>query len=262
MARHGRPSGPLITDLAPADWDVLEPSAGAGLQVLVEPGSAWVNGHYAEWETQAELTISANSSGSTRVDAIVARLDATANDIELDVVAGTPGAGLPSLTQDSSTWEILLGSSTLTDGGSSVTVADLRSCVGYSAGSFTPTLRMSTTAMTLSSSTGRYIRENGFVRVQFSGTISNVNGGSGNVRLDLPVAAYLQEASTYFYIGQVYSSVSGPLRTQGKVLLDTADPGVVYFVQDADGAGATLQNFSNVTAGRSFTAVFSYEAAH
>jgi hypothetical protein len=186
MARHWRPSGPLITDLAPADWDVLQPSAGAGLQVLVEAGSAWIRGHYAEWESQEALTIGANSSGSTRVDAIVARLDATDNLVELDVVAGTPGAGLPALTQDSSTWEILLGSSTLLNGGSSVTVADLRKCVGYSETTYTPTVSFGATSATLANTTTSVVRRDGLVHVRAHFQLSNLNAGTGSFSMTLP----------------------------------------------------------------------------
>lgn len=130
MARHWLPSGPLVTESSAA---ALTPTAGAGLQVLVAAGAVWINGHYGEWDAQSALTIGSNTSGTTRVDAIVARLDTVGNDIELDVVAGTPGAGLPALTQDTSTWEILIGSSTLLTGGSSVSVSDWRVMSGYPA---------------------------------------------------------------------------------------------------------------------------------
>lgn len=128
MAKHWLASGPLVSGAG--GLDALKPTAGAGLQVLVALGEAWVQGHWASWTGQSTLTPGANSSGSTRVDAIVIRADFVDNNVELDLVAGTPGAGLPALTQSSSIWEILIGSSTLVSGGSSVTVADLRKLAG------------------------------------------------------------------------------------------------------------------------------------
>ena len=129
MAQHWIPPGPLVSGAG--ILDALKPTAGAGLQVLVALGEAWVKGHWASWTGQSALTVASNSSGSTRVDAIVIRADFVNNRLELDLVAGTPGAGIPALTQSSSVWEILIGSSTLVSGGSSVTVADLRKLSGW-----------------------------------------------------------------------------------------------------------------------------------
>lgn len=269
MARHWRPSGPLITDLAPADWDVLEPSAGAGLQVLVEPGSAWINGHYAEWETQAELTISANSSGSTRVDAIVARLDATANDIELDVVAGTPGAGLPALTQTSSVWEILLGSSTLTDGGSSVTVADLRKCVGYSETTYTPTVRFGSTAATTANLTARVIRRDGLVHVRAAFSLSNLNGGTGNINVSLPVnqrelSATFTQTLSIVGGGSAYVGSLSQIKNALAGIYDS-DPDVVWLASLTDSgtsSSVALWDHSDLPATWTVRLDFEYEAAN
>jgi hypothetical protein len=119
MARHWAADGVLVTGQAVSDYtDFLAVTAGTGLQVLVSAGEAWVGGHYAEWETQSALTVGSNASGSTRVDVVVARADFVNNDIELDIVAGTPGAGAPALTQNSSTWEIPLAQYSVTNGAS------------------------------------------------------------------------------------------------------------------------------------------------
>jgi hypothetical protein len=122
MARHWAADGVLVTGVDPGDRpDKLAVSAGTGLQVLVEAGEAWVQGHYAEWESQEALTVASNSSGSTRIDVVVVRADFVNNDIELDIVAGTPGAGAPSLTENTSTWEIPLAQYTVTNGASAPT---------------------------------------------------------------------------------------------------------------------------------------------
>lgn len=127
--RHVLDSGVLVTAAHPAGG--LVPAAGSGRQVTVGAGSVWIAGHWGTLDSSEALEITANSSGSTRVDAIVARCDFVANKIEVDIVTGTPGAGAPALTQSASAWEILLGTSTLTTGGAAVTVADWRTLTGH-----------------------------------------------------------------------------------------------------------------------------------
>lgn len=267
MARHWLPSGPLITDLAPADWDVLEPSAGAGLQVLVEPGEAWIRGHYAEWETQAELTISANASGQTRVDAVVARVDFVNNDIELDIVAGTPGAGIPALTQSSSVWEILLGSSTLLTGGSSVTVADLRSCVGYSAQAWTPTsVRFGSNSASISNATGRVIRQDGMVTVRAYFDVDSVASGSFNMALPVPMKYVVGTNVQFTPVGSALARETGLGSSRhGVVYIEDTSSGLThaYFADVAEGSGAVLfWDQTEVTTAHSVRVQFTYEAAN
>lgn len=77
------------------------------------------------WQNDASVvtkTLSANASGSTRVDLVVLRLDRTTWDVTVEVVEGTPGAGAPSATRDASTgdgtgvYEIELATVTVADG--------------------------------------------------------------------------------------------------------------------------------------------------
>ena len=135
MARHWIPSGVLVTDLAAASWDAeLKVTAGVGLQVSVAAGEAWIRGHYAEWTGSNDLAVGSNSSGSTRVDLVVARAHFVDNDIELDIVAGTPGAGAPALTQNTTMWEIPLAQYSVTNGGTAPTsIVDTRVFTGYPA---------------------------------------------------------------------------------------------------------------------------------
>jgi hypothetical protein len=260
MARHWRPSGPLITDLAPADWDVLKPSAGAGLQVLVESGSAWIRGHYAQWDAQEALTIGANSSGSTRVDAIVARLDATDNLVELDVVAGTPGAGLPALTQNSSTWEILLGSSTLLNGGSSVTVADLRKCVGYSNTTYTPTIRYGSTTATVTGMTARVVRRDDLVRVVAEWTNSNLNGGTGELSMSLPTNG--RGAVSIEPVGNAFGAAMGVVKPAAVFIGSTTPDRVLAYKNSESGGPSITWDNSDVGSGWTLRFGIDYEAAN
>lgn len=102
-------------------------SAGLGLSVDVRSfvhasvrGHAWTSG-----TTTVNLPVGANSSGSTRIDRVVLRLDRSAWTVRAVVKPGTPGAGAPTLTQDSGdtgVWEIPLANVTVLNGAASVTV--------------------------------------------------------------------------------------------------------------------------------------------
>jgi microcystin-dependent protein len=112
-----------------AQWEILAPRMGlrngvvigdmnemsvfadaTGMQVKVPTGRVVISGHVGEATTQKTLGVSTAHATLTRIDFVVARLDLTNSRIELDVVAGTPGAGVaPALTQTSTVWEIALG---------------------------------------------------------------------------------------------------------------------------------------------------------
>lgn len=110
-------------------------TAGTGLQVAIAANThASVRGHFwTSGSTDVTLSIGANSSGSTRTDAVVLRLDRSTWDVRAAVVPGTPGSGAPSITQDPPTtgvWEILLAHVTVPDGATSVTVTDRPQYIG------------------------------------------------------------------------------------------------------------------------------------
>lgn len=105
MARHWLKDGVILGELNEAAVF----ADATGLQIKVQPGRVVVRGHYGDWAAQKTLGVTAASSTLTRIDRVVARLDITNSRIDLDMVTGTPGSGLPpSLTQNSTTWEIPL----------------------------------------------------------------------------------------------------------------------------------------------------------
>ena len=105
-----------VVDLANGHCLVTENSPAA-LSVLVAPGIVYVpNADYDELESnepkfyeaiidaEGEVTVTANTSGSTRIDLICVKVDKTitpdehaSNIATLVAVAGTPGAGAPTL---------------------------------------------------------------------------------------------------------------------------------------------------------------------
>lgn len=120
-------------DGSPVDAAVA--AAGAGLQVVVRAnvwaslrGHAWTSG-----TTDVTLTVAANSSGSTRTDRVVLRLDRSTWDVTAVVLPGTPGSGAPALTQDAGdtgVWEIPLAKVAVPDSATSVTVTREEQYIG------------------------------------------------------------------------------------------------------------------------------------
>ncbi|XUZ24752.1 hypothetical protein ACQVDT_07195 [Streptomyces sp. RMIT01] len=102
-------------------------TAGVGLNVVVRADvSASVRGHaWTSGSTGDTLPITPNTSGQTRTDRVVLRLDRSDWRVRAVVKDGTPGAGPPALTQDpgdTGVWEILLVGVTVQNSAGSVTV--------------------------------------------------------------------------------------------------------------------------------------------
>ncbi|MFF3928555.1 hypothetical protein [Streptomyces hirsutus] len=109
--------------------DPTEPAvatAGIGLTVNIRAdvfgslrGHGWTSG-----TTGAILNVTPNTSGQTRVDRVVLRLDRTAWTVRAVVKAGTPGAGPPTLTTGDgfNTYEALISNVTVLNGANTVTV--------------------------------------------------------------------------------------------------------------------------------------------
>ncbi|MGW3166988.1 hypothetical protein ACWC9Q_29840 [Streptomyces sp. NPDC001142] len=110
---------------APTDAAVV--TSAVGLTVAIRAnmvaslrGHAWTSG-----TTGDSLPIAPNSSGQTRTDRVVLRLDRTDWTVRAVVSQGTPGAGLPPLAQSTAAtgvYEIPLAEVVVTAGATSVTV--------------------------------------------------------------------------------------------------------------------------------------------
>lgn len=74
----------------------LAPTAnGSGMQVFVDTGRAWIEGHFYENDASKTLAIAAADPTNPRIDRIVLKLDTAANTIALVIKTGTP-AGSPT----------------------------------------------------------------------------------------------------------------------------------------------------------------------
>lgn len=102
---------------------------GSGMQVTVAVGSALVRGlFYENTGSSKALTISAApaTAGQTRRDAVILKLDQTANTITAVIKNGTAnssGGTLPALTQDETTYEFLIGEVRVAQGTAAITGA-------------------------------------------------------------------------------------------------------------------------------------------
>ncbi|WP_329032267.1 hypothetical protein OIE71_04805 [Streptomyces sp. NBC_01725] len=108
----------------PTDPPVV--TAGVGLTVTIAAnvqgslrGHGWTSG-----TTPVTLTVAANSSGQTRTDRVVLRLDRDDWTVRAVIKTGTPGAGPPVLTTGDgyTTYEALLANVTVLTGANSITV--------------------------------------------------------------------------------------------------------------------------------------------
>ena len=86
------------------------PTSPPSMNVVVQPGAAWVGGAYAEVTTAKTLAIAAAPASGTRMDRVVLRRNNATNYIELDVVQGVASSSPspPSLTRAGDIYEISL----------------------------------------------------------------------------------------------------------------------------------------------------------
>lgn len=99
-------------------------------QVEVSTGAALVQGIWYYNDTASAVSISANASGSTRIDVIVLEAVYASQTVRISKVQGTPGGGVPSLTQTpGAVWQIPLAYVTAANGFVTLaqsTITDLR----------------------------------------------------------------------------------------------------------------------------------------
>lgn len=82
----------------------------SGMQVKVGTGQCFMRGHFGKGTSQKTLPIAAAHATLARKDAVILRADFTDNNIELDVITGTPAGSptIPTLTTNDSLWETMI----------------------------------------------------------------------------------------------------------------------------------------------------------
>jgi len=122
--------------------DELEVTAQAvpDLSVLVGTGRIDINGYWCYVDTDYTVSITANASGMSRIDRIVAHLDTSSKTITIIASTGTPASSpvAPSLTRSGSVFEMSLAQISVPNADSAIQdtqITDERSTVslcGYS----------------------------------------------------------------------------------------------------------------------------------
>lgn len=124
---------------------------GAGMDLQIGSGSAWIQGR--AYDNDAPLTLSFAAADAThpRIDLVVLRSDYAARTITMEIMEGIPAASpaAPALTRvDGVTWELGLYSVTIAAGQLDVTTADVTDlkedpayCGGVEIMGFPPTIQ-------------------------------------------------------------------------------------------------------------------------
>jgi hypothetical protein len=194
----------------PADTAVI--SAGVGLSVDVRAdvhasvrGHAWTSG-----TTTVNLAIAANVSGLTRIDRVVLRLDRSDWTVRAVVKEGTPGSGVPTLSQqtgDTGVYEIALAEVTILSGAGSVTVVRKELYIGSRVRPATSTTRNPIPApgeLAFETNTG-------IMRLWTGSSWSILSSSSGIVSASSPLSAWsivvepvleLRNGSVHLRLGQ------------------------------------------------------------
>jgi hypothetical protein len=102
----------------------------SGRQIKVAADRYAVVGGHIWWSGSSIVTtaIAANASGSTRTDLVVLRLSRTTWDVNLVVIAGTPGSGAPSPVQNVGTtgsFDLPLATVTVASGTATITAGNV-----------------------------------------------------------------------------------------------------------------------------------------
>ena len=86
----------------------LQVGVAGGMQVLVQPGSAWINGYHYANTTPLDLPIATADGVNPRIDRIILRWSNMGREITLAVLTGTPAPTPtpPALTRNPDTWEL------------------------------------------------------------------------------------------------------------------------------------------------------------
>ena len=95
--------------------------------VQIATGAVCIKGALIYADSISTLTFTTNTSGSTRIDRVVARLNYDDRKIEFAVLQGTPSGSpvAPSLTQNTTYWELSLAKVTLANGYTTITNANI-----------------------------------------------------------------------------------------------------------------------------------------
>ena len=93
------------------DTNNLKVTAAIGMNVTVQPGSAWINGYHYANTAPLDLPISIADGVNPRIDRVILRWSNVARSINLAVINGTPAPtpSPPNVTRNADIWELGIG---------------------------------------------------------------------------------------------------------------------------------------------------------
>lgn len=119
MMRRGNIAGTVKN--AGSELKVFADSTGR--QVKIPVGEVVIESYWGTNNTTKTMAITANATGSTRYDLVIARADWVNDVVQFDVLTGTTVP--PTLTRDASKWEVPLAVVTVGNGVSTINPADV-----------------------------------------------------------------------------------------------------------------------------------------
>lgn len=98
-----------------------------GMNIMIKPGKAWINGGFYINDADKQLTIDNADSVLNRIDTVVLKFDLSAREITLQVKKGSPSsvAQAPNLTQTKNTFELGLANIYIGFGVGKITQANI-----------------------------------------------------------------------------------------------------------------------------------------
>ena len=100
----------------------LQVAAGVGMNVIVRPGKAWINGYFYENDSELILPLPTADGVLKRIDRVVLRWDLTGRNIKAKIKSSPPASSPtpPILQRDADAYEICLGDTTINAGVTSI----------------------------------------------------------------------------------------------------------------------------------------------
>lgn len=155
---------------------------GAGMALQVAPGKAQIQGAFAIETAVQSLSVTAADTTNNRIDTVVLRLDLSLDkrNIELAVLKGTPAAEpiAPTLTRNSTVWELGLANITVRKNVSALTQLDITD-------TRLDTQRCGVVAQTIGKlDTSAYFLQSQAALEQIQKELSDLNAGSATMMKD------------------------------------------------------------------------------
>lgn len=96
----------------PNPSDQLQVRAGTGMQVIVETGEGWINGHKLVNTSDLQLTIDSSDALLNRIDRVIFYADTSSREMGITVKKGTAATNptAPALTRNTTRYEMSLAS--------------------------------------------------------------------------------------------------------------------------------------------------------